>query len=168
LSVRNLPKAVGDNDLKVMCIRALKAGLGKGNVTTTDILQQLTAQGIDYRKPGAYPAGGDSQVQSQSASRAHLEIPSHTIPSCIKSAKVMLDLKRLKNGVPQSRSYGFVEFTHHVHALSCLRELNNSLDYAKYLPEVCVHTMTSNAATMMQRPQRLMVEFSLENYNKVH
>jgi RNA recognition motif-containing protein len=61
----------------------------------------------------------------------------------IKSAKIMLDLERVRatttsssgssssnNGMPQSRGYGFVEFTSHIYALACLRELNNT--YGKY------------------------------------
>ena len=47
----------------------------------------------------------------------------------IKSCKVMLDLDRIRAGVPQSRGYGFVEFAHHLHALACLRELNNNATY---------------------------------------
>jgi len=62
--------------------------------------------------------------------------------SMIKSAKIMLDLERVRatttsssgsisnNGMPQSRGYGFVEFTSHIYALACLRELNNT--YGKY------------------------------------
>jgi RNA recognition motif-containing protein len=30
-----------------------------------------------------------------------------------------------------SRGFGFVEFTHHVHALACLRELNNNPAYSR-------------------------------------
>ena len=80
----------------------------------------------------------------------------HTIPkvnkSSIKSHKVMLDSTRLRQGIPQSRGYAFVEFDHHVHALACLRELNNNKNYAD---------------KSIGGPSRLIVEFSLENVEKV-
>jgi RNA recognition motif-containing protein len=62
----------------------------------------------------------------------------------------------ISDGVPQSRGFAFVEFTHHAHALACLRELNNNPVYAVY------------ATTNSGRGQaRLIVEFTLENIQKV-
>ena len=134
LSIRNLSKTVTNNQMKIACLKALKAGLTSGLVTPTDMKCYVTAQGKNAILP---PNGVDSVTPFS--------------PSSIKTAKVMLDLTRLRDGVPQSRGYGFVEFSNHSHALACLRELNN-LKKASYLPT---------------EKGRLIVEFSVENVEKV-
>ena len=55
-------------------------GLTKKLVSTNDVAAQLIAQGEDLK----------AQQPSE------LVIPSHTIRQCVKSAKVMLDLKKLR------------------------------------------------------------------------
>lgn len=74
-----------------------------------------------------------------------------------------------RNGVPQSKRYGFVEFKHHAHALACLRELNNARDCLQYLPPLQRQMIESNPQTQTQQrtAERLIVEFSLENFSKV-
>ena len=80
------------------------------------------------------------------------------VAGTIKSAKIMLDLARVRGGLPQSRGYGFVEFDHHVHALACLRELNNSASYAK---------SAAGGGGKSGQAARVMVEFTVENITKV-
>jgi nucleolar protein 4 len=72
----------------------------------------------------------------------------------------------VRNGVPQSKGYGFVEFTHHCHALSCLRELSNSSGFLKYLPDAMKQQIEASGTE--RKNNRLILEFSLENFNKVN
>jgi len=116
LSIRNLAKSITNNEMKIACLKALKAGLTAGLVTPTDMQSYITAQG----KNAILPAGGVDSVTPFD-------------PKTIKTAKVMLDNTRMRGGVAQSRGFGFVEFSNHSHALACLRELNN-LKKASYLP----------------------------------
>jgi len=46
-----------------------------------------------------------------------------------KKSTLDSSIKNKKNIAP-SRGFGFVEFTHHAHALACLRELNNNTAYS--------------------------------------
>lgn len=135
LSVRNLSKDVNDTVLRNLCFRAAKAGLEKSLVSAADIDAHLCATGAKLV---------DRTQQS-------LIIPK-LISASVTKAKVMLDLNRTKAGLPVSRGYGFVDFSHHAHALSCLRELNNNRQYNK-----------ESASSQ----SRLLVDFSLENMRKV-
>lgn len=87
ISVRNLPKSMFDSDLKIMCLKAMKAGLEHGHVTSLDVQTQLQAQGeIDSVSisSGAYK-DDDSRLKLP-------EFDKHAI----SSAKVMLDLTKVK------------------------------------------------------------------------
>lgn len=73
----------------------------------------------------------------------------------------MYDKSKLRgpNSTPQSRGYGFVEFSHHCYALACLRELNNNSVYGvKY---------AQGGTAGVGKASNLIVEFSLENIEKV-
>ena len=80
---------------------------------------------------------------------------------CLKNAKIMLDMQRIRGGAPQSRGYAFCEFTHHAHALAALRELNNNAAYSSH------HSNAANGAVADPNGGKLIVEFSLENIQKV-
>ena len=59
----------------------------------------------------------------------------------------------MRGGAAKSKSFGFVEFVHHCHALACLREIaSDGQQYKSY-------------ALSAKAP--LMVEFTLENFRKV-
>lgn len=76
VSIRNLPKSMGDFDLKIMCLKAAKAGLANNLVTSKDIDAYSVAQG-----------SGASNVAEVSPSFSK---------TAVTSAKVMLDLAKVK------------------------------------------------------------------------
>ena len=62
----------------------------------------------------------------------------------IKQTKIVLDqVEQTADGKPVSKGYGFVEFSEHVHALACLRELNNNP-----LPEYTKCVITRHHASL--------------------
>merc|ERR1711871_1435835 len=132
LSIRNMNKKVNDVELKKVVMEATKRGIEKKLVSTADVEAQKIAQG--------------------KSRMGEVNIIPEVDKNTIKSHKVMLDPSRLRQGIPQSRGYAFVEFEHHVHALACLRELNNNKTYAE---------------KSVGGGSKLIVEFSLENIEKV-
>ena len=172
LSIRNLAKHVTDKELKDLCLYATEQGLlNHQNVNKSDLENYLIAQGINnietelinMKRKYLIKENTNTTSNNNSSSNNHniinnenynnhiimneyLKIPTSISflqkKSMIKSAKIMLDLERVRatttsssgsisnNGMPQSRGYGFVEFTSHIYALACLRELNNT--YGKY------------------------------------
>eukprot|EP01033_Poteriospumella_lacustris_P001229 gene1229-895_t len=143
LSIRNLAKHVKDHDLKILCLKATKAGLNKDLVSLQDMQNLQQAQGLqDLRS-----------------------LPTFDSKTCIRSAKVILDLDRAakdaanKAAAAPSRGYGFVEFSHHAFALACLRELNHNAAYEQMAQQV--------AGKDKEARTRLIAEFSLENIRKV-
>ena len=62
-------------------------------------------------------------------------------------------MSKLRAGLPQSRSFGFVEFSDHSHALACLREL--SINYNLYKK----YAITGKSS--------ILAEFTVENVRKV-
>lgn len=155
LSIRNLGKTVTDKELRDICITAAKNGIKKGLVKRTDMEQYKAAQGIDYIQQqavlhGFAKAGADLDA-----------VPPAVGKHCLKNAKIMLDMQRIRGGAPQSRGYAFAEFTHHAHALACLRELNNNAAYSSH------HSNAANGAVADPNGGKLIVEFALENIQKV-
>jgi len=70
----------------------------------------------------------------------------------VVSSVILVDKTRLgANGKPKSKGFGFVEFTHHAHALAALREVNNNPEYSKY---ASAHG-------------RLIVDFAVENRSEL-
>ena len=76
VSVRNLPKTMGDFDLKIMCLKAAKAGLAHNLVTSKDMDAYSVAQGV---------SGSSADATNPSFSK-----------TAVTSAKVMLDLDKVK------------------------------------------------------------------------
>jgi nucleolar protein 4 len=60
-------------------------------------------------------------------------------------------------------SFGFVEFTEHVHALAALRALNNNPKFTQH----AMGSKKSGKATPDNEKPRLIVEFALENHGKL-
>jgi hypothetical protein len=73
-----------------------------------------------------------------------------------------------------SKGFGFIEFTHHAHALACLRELNNNATYsAEWANKGSTKTSGSkrksenksdtDAINEAKKVSRVIVEFAIEN-----
>ena len=157
LSIRNLARSVDDATLRLLCIKATAAGL----------------------KARLVKAGeGDPELMP----------PKGTPPAervALKSSRVMREGAggREEGGAPRSKGFAFVEFTSHLHALTCLRALNNNPAYSHHAaggaavrsrsglvrpPPVATPSLTHMQARTKpeaERP-RLIVEFVLENLAK--
>jgi len=146
LSVRNLHKGVTDVQLRDLCTAATQLGLKRSLAGKTDLEKLLAADG-------------------QPATLKSLSVPDfgkggkRHMPTC----RVMLDLVRVRGGLPQSRGYGFVEFKSHVHAVACLRELNQNKKYSSSAIGLPASATKEGAALR----STLIVEFALENMQKV-
>jgi nucleolar protein 4 len=159
LAIRNLPKAFTDRELRELCLNAAKTGIKKGIVKRTDMEQFRAAQGSEYIMQQHQLLSNGKVVKPGSDLDA---VPPAVGKNCLKGAKIMLDMQRIRGGAPQSRGYGFADFTHHAHALACLRELNNSK-----APEPAAGSAGSSSRDREEAPGKLIVEFSLENMQKV-
>lgn len=154
LSIRNLAKNVSDVDLRTLCNAAAKKGLERGLVSSQDLNNALKAQGN-----AAHAIVADFQAKTQGGNNTLIAVPKPRKAS-VKTAKVMFDPSRMRDGKPQSRGYAFVEFVDHAHALACLRELNNN---AAYLDK----SISADGHEAVASNSKLIVEFSLENIRKV-
>ena len=145
LSVRNLYKGVTDVQLRDLCTSATQLGLKRNLAGKADMEKLLAADGQPATlKSLAVPDFGKG-------GKRHM-------PTC----RVMLDLVRVRGGLPQSRGYGFVEFKSHVHALACLRELNQNKKYSS-----SATGLPPSAAKDGTLRSTLIVEFALEYMQKV-
>jgi nucleolar protein 4 len=146
LSVRNLSKFVDDKALRKLCVEAVKEGLAQGLVAERDL------RALEYSDGNSRP------------SNEELSVPKFN-GKAVKTSKVMLDLQRAKDGKPQSRGFGFVDFSHHAYALACLRRLNNNPAYV----DMAAGGSGGTSETPVRGPSkpRLIIEFSLENKRKV-
>ncbi len=120
---------------------------------------------VSERDNEAYLAAQCVPVRERTGERMELppirEGKEATGKKVVVTAKIMLDNNKLRgpNSLPQSRGYGFVEFSHHIYALACLREINNNSEYGvKY---------AQGGKGEPKKAANLIVEFSLENVQKV-
>lgn len=150
LSIRNIGKATTDAQLRILCLKAVKAGIARGLVTRADVEAHVLSQG--EKAEGFTMMNATNATDAVAKMEKQLAPDKKLVPNCIRSCKIMLDLARLRDGVPQSRGFGFVEFSSHLHALACLRELNNNVKYSE---------LAADAGG------RFLVEFSVENIRKV-
>ena len=130
LSFRNLAKHVDESDLKKLAVEGIKAGLEANLVTKDDIVAHwrasgdMTARDI-VQKISELEETGESLIppyDEAAGFRRH-------IPSVYIDRDFAGSTGGPKKDLPPSRGFGFVEFTHHAHALVCLRELNNNPAY---------------------------------------
>lgn len=165
LSFRNLGKHVDEAGLQKLIELATKTGLKKnsvkaedqiahwralGDMTTREILtkvQEIEAKKLDVIPGWSYDDEnkGESSSNDESKSKRPKNIKDF-IPS------VFIDRDFGPNGKKAdapSRGFGFAEFTHHTHALACLRELNNNPAYSKDYA-----TGGKAAEALKKRPQR--------------
>mmetsp|Transcript_13931 Transcript_13931/g.16190 ORF Transcript_13931/g.16190 Transcript_13931/m.16190 type:complete len:834 (+) Transcript_13931:382-2883(+) len=134
LSLRNLAKNVDESQLKLMVAAGIKNGLEKNLVTKDDIIAHWRAGGemttrdiIEKQKALEEDGDNDGGIIPPFDESDGIKkfIPSVFIDRDFQSK----DAKVSKTLAP-SRGFGFAEFTHHAHALACLRELNNNIAYA--------------------------------------
>ena len=123
ISIRNLGKQINEADLKKLVFGALKVGLKDGLVTPKDAVSH-------------WRAGGDlahSEVMRR-ATDPNLVTPpvdDKNMKECVASVFIDRDVSGgKKTADAPSRGFGFVEFTHHTHALAVLRQLNNNPMYS--------------------------------------
>ncbi|RYG58956.1 RNA recognition motif domain-containing protein, partial [archaeon] len=105
LSIRNLKKSLTSQQLKLLAFRATKKGLSSNRVNATDVSKYCEAQGL---KPAECPVNP---------------------PFSMKDVKAKVMLEGGEKGT-KGKGFGFIIFMQHAHALACLRELNNSIEYA--------------------------------------
>jgi nucleolar protein 4 len=171
LSIRNIAKDVDERSLKKLCVLAVERGMQKNLVTAEDQIKHWRAAGemttreilekVDsfQHKDDILPEFDDKNIRKF--------IPSVFIERDFSSNK--------KDGAP-SRGFGFVEFTHHIHALACLRELNNNTAYTEDYVSGGRQAMIQKSRKVKKKRKtgeeaqvkvpRLIVEFVVENRAK--
>lgn len=110
-------------------VKGIQQGLHNGLVTKDDL--------IAHWRAGGEMTAREIMEKVATAERKGDVVPGydekkgikHYIPSVFIDRDFGADGKGHKNTAP-SRGFGFVEFTHHAHALACLRELNNNSAYS--------------------------------------
>ncbi|CAJ1927700.1 unnamed protein product [Cylindrotheca closterium] len=128
LSFRNLAKHVDEAGLHQLLEKATKRGLEKNLVTAKDqiahwrALGEMSTRDILSKVQSTEAEGGDiiSGWESKSTIKDY-------IPSVFIDRDFGQDGKKAN---ASSRGFAFAEFTHHAHALACLRELNNNPEYS--------------------------------------
>jgi nucleolar protein 4 len=195
VSVRNLAKHVDEKGLKELMVKGLKNGLQNKLVSKEDVIAHYRAMGEMTKREiieKITKAEGDGTLIPQ--------FDEKSIKSFIPSVFIDRDFTNFKDTgsskgsklVAPSRGFGFVEFTHHIHALACLRELNNNTSYsAEYVaggkraidmkknskkrkkPKAVVTDMEDGASggdfvgeDGRVRIPRLIIEFTVENKAK--
>ncbi|KAL7518633.1 hypothetical protein ACHAWX_003441 [Stephanocyclus meneghinianus] len=124
LSIRNLAKHVTESDLKRLVTQALKTGLDQKLVTPNDAVAHWRAGG-DLSHSEIMRRATDPKLVTPVFDEKNTKesIPSVFIDRDVSGGKKTADAP--------SRGFGFVEFTHHTHALACLRQLNNNPAYSE-------------------------------------
>ncbi|KAL3936444.1 MAG: hypothetical protein SGBAC_008245 [Bacillariaceae sp.] len=145
LSFRNVAKHVDEAGLHQLLEKATKKGLEKHLVTAQDQIAQWRALGEMSTRDIL------SKVQSTEAEGGDV-IPGWEAKSSIKEyiPSVFIDRDFGPDGKKAnapSRGFAFAEFTHHTHALACLRELNNNPEYSsQYAAGGMIATATKKKA----------------------
>ncbi|KAG7365197.1 RNP-1 like RNA-binding protein [Nitzschia inconspicua] len=129
LSFRNMAKHVDEAGLQQLCQLAVTRGLEKRLVGAKDQIAHWKALGEMTTRDVL------AKVQTMEANGEEV-IPGWDKSVNIKEYVPSVFIDRVfgpsgkKKDAP-SRGFGFAEFTHHVHALACLRELNNNPTYSR-------------------------------------
>ena len=130
LSLRNLAKHVDEAALKKLAVEGIRAGLEADLVSKEDVLAHwrasgdMTARDIVQKISEMEEAGESIVPPYDEAAGIRRHIPSVYID------RDFAGIDGGKKDLAPSRGFGFVEFTHHAHALACLRELNNNPAYS--------------------------------------
>jgi nucleolar protein 4 len=128
LSFRNLAKNVDEGTLQLLIEQATKRGIERNLVTAKDQIAYWRAKGemstrdILSKVQEVEAKNGDAVPQWEEKVNIKEYIPSVFIDREVGPTG--------KKDAP-SRGFGFAEFKHHLHALACLRELNNNPTYSR-------------------------------------
>lgn len=134
ISVRNLAKDIDETQLKKLVATGIQRGLETNLVSKEDTIAHWRAGGdltsrdiIQKLKAGE---SGDDDNDAVIPNYDEKDGFKKYIPSVFIDRDFQaIDGKASKTVAP-SRGFGFAEFTHHAHALACLRELNNNVAYS--------------------------------------
>ena len=128
LSFRNLAKNVDEGTLQLLIEQATKKGIERSLVTAKDQIGHWRAKGEmstrDILSKVQEVEAKDGDVVPQWEEKVNIK---EYIPSVFIDREVGPTGKK---DAP-SRGFGFAEFKHHLHALACLRELNNNPTYSR-------------------------------------
>ena len=133
LSFRNLAKHVDESDLKKLAARGIQAGLEANLVTKEDVMAHwrasgdMTARDIVQKITDEEEAGTSIIPPYVESAGLKRHIPSVFIDRDFGGSGAAAEGRK---SIPPSKGFGFAEFTHHAHALACLRELNNNPAYS--------------------------------------
>jgi len=137
LSFRNLAKHVDEAALKKLAIDGIQAGLEADLVSKEDVMAHwrasgdMTARDIVHKISELGEAGDFIVPPYDEAAGIRRHIPSVYIDRDFAGVGGAAGTSTSgKKELAPSRGFGFVEFTHHAHALACLRELNNNPAYS--------------------------------------
>lgn len=124
LSIRNLAKHVDEKMLKQLIVDATLTGLKRKLVTEQDQIEHWRASGDMTTR---------DILDKIQKSKEDIIPPLETIniKKYIPSVFISRDFGSTKSDKAASRGFGFAEFEHHVHALACLRQLNNNAMYSE-------------------------------------
>lgn len=128
LSFRNMAKHVDEVGLQTLIEKATKSALEKNLVTAKDqiahwrALGEMSTRDILAKVQSIEEEGGDLIPAWEGKGNIKDYVPSVFIDRDFGPEG--------KKANAPSRGFGFAEFTHHVHALACLRELNNNPAYS--------------------------------------
>jgi len=134
LSVRNLAKHLDENEFKQLVVTGVTNGLKRGLVTKDDMIAhwrssgELDTRGIIEKITSADKNGG--LIPPFDEKRVKKYIPSVFIDRDFDATMKSGEKGKGERLIAPSRGFAFVEFTEHAHAMACLRELNNNMDYA--------------------------------------
>ena len=163
LSIRNLAKHVDETAVKKLVVEATLKGLSKSLVQSDD-------QVAHWRASGDMTTREILKRMETSTESIIPELNAKNIKESVPSVFIDRDFTNKKSEPGQSRGFGFVDFTHHVHALACLRELNNN---PKYSVDFVAGGKKGNAKLKEQasgetgrKAPRLIVDFTVENKAK--
>jgi nucleolar protein 4 len=165
LSIRNLAKHVDEAALKALVAQATSKGMGR--VTVEDAVAH-------WKATGDKTARDIMSLLEQPKENILIPFDPKNIKKFIPSVFINRDFMVSKDKTdpkPPSRGFGFVEFQHHIHALACLRELNNNTQYS------AEYVAGGKQASLLRKSKkrkgetdgeaskipRLILEFTVEN-----
>jgi len=123
ISIRNLAKQINEAELKKLVFDALKAGLKDGLVTPKDA--------VAHWRAGGELAHSEVMRRATDPTLVTPPVDDKNMKECVASVFIDRDVSGgKKTADAPSRGFGFVEFTHHTHALAVLRQLNNNPMYS--------------------------------------
>eukprot|EP00577_Skeletonema_sp_RCC1716_P000244 CAMPEP_0113417860 /NCGR_PEP_ID=MMETSP0013_2-20120614/25883_1 /TAXON_ID=2843 ORGANISM="Skeletonema costatum, Strain 1716" /NCGR_SAMPLE_ID=MMETSP0013_2 /ASSEMBLY_ACC=CAM_ASM_000158 /LENGTH=869 /DNA_ID=CAMNT_0000305027 /DNA_START=108 /DNA_END=2717 /DNA_ORIENTATION=+ /assembly_acc=CAM_ASM_000158 len=123
ISIRNLGKHVNEAALKKLAFRALQTGLEQKLVTPKDAVAHWRAKGdLAHSEVMRQATDMNLVVPPVDEKNVKLSIPSVFVDRAVSEGQKAVDAP--------SKGFGFVEFTHHAHALAALRQLNNNPAYS--------------------------------------